>query len=220
MRIPQPIGNKGSLRWIQFIVNENKELLNQKIFGSVEDEIHEIDWVSPREEDEYAEYRDQDFLKVLGLDIFRNKLSKFWPKSGPQWDALGKSDNGHYFLVEAKANIPEIISSCQAKSPDSIQKIESAITLTQKYLNVSSGNNWYTDFYQYANRLSHLYFLREICGVNAYLIFVYFCNDTTHIPTNIEQWKGSVKLQKRLMSLGRHKLQKYVLDLFVEVEEI
>ncbi len=220
MRVPQPYGTKGSLKWIKALINENSELLNRKIQDHIKDDLSLIEWVSPKKEDEFAEYRDKDFLKILGIEKYHLKLSEFWPKRGPQWDALGKLKNKYYFIVEAKANIPELISVSHAKSKNSITKIQNSITHTKQFLNATSGQNWLRGFYQYANRLCHLYFLRELCGENAYLIFVYFCNDYTHISTIREQWNGALKLQKHLMSLNTHKLQNYVIDIFIDINEM
>ena len=220
MRVPQQKGKKGSLKWIQELINKNSELLNQKIQEHIKDDLSLTEWMSPKKEDEFAEYRDNDFLEMLGITGCQSKLFKFWPKGGPQWDALGKLKNEFYFIVEAKANIPEITSSCQATSENSKTKINNSVIRTKQFLNITSGKNWLDGFYQYANRLCHLYFLRELCGVNAYLIFVYFCNDTTHIPTSIEQWHGAIELQKYLMALGRHQLQQYIVEIFVNIEEI
>jgi len=220
MRVPQQIGSKGSLKWIQTLINEKCDILNQDIGKYIKEGIALIEWVSPKKEDDYAEYRDEDFLKVLGIEKYKSQLQDFWPKAGPQWDALGKLKDKYYFVVEAKANIPEITSSTQAKAEKSKIKIKNSLHITKQFLGASSGQNWETGFYQYANRISHLYFLRELCGLNAYLIFIYFCNDYTHIPTNIEQWQGSLELQKHLMCLNRHKYQSFVLDIFIDVNEI
>ena len=47
----------------------------------------------------------------------------------------GKGDRDDtIFLVEAKANIPEINSSIQAKSARSISKIHNSLLETQKFL--------------------------------------------------------------------------------------
>jgi hypothetical protein len=87
-----------------------------------------IDWRSPLQSDDYAEYRDQDFLRRLGiLNKIKYSLSDFWPNNGPQWDALGISDD-EIILVEAKANISEMVSSgIGAKNPKSIKKMKSDI---------------------------------------------------------------------------------------------
>ena len=39
--------------------------------------------------------------------------------------------------------------------------------------------DWSHCFYQYANRLAHLYLLRESNGLDAFLVFVYFVDDRT-----------------------------------------
>jgi hypothetical protein len=56
--------------------------------------------------------------------------------------------------------------------------------------------------------------------VEAYLVFVYFVNDETHIPTQKSEWEGAIQLQKRLMGLSKHKLQKYIADVYINIEEI
>ena len=175
MRIPQPIGTKGSLRWIQILINRCPSMIDETIFPQLKVNSQNIIWLSPLESDNYAEYRDDDFLNKLGLEKYSEKLHGFWPKGGPQWDALGKGDRDDtIFLVEAKANIPEINSSIQAKFANSISKIHTSLHETQKFLNCKKALNWEEGFYQYANRIAHLYFFREICCIEAYLIFIYF----------------------------------------------
>jgi len=195
MRTVQKTGLKGSLKWIQLLINDHPDLLNQRLGSTA------IDWVSPLKDDAFAEYRDRDFLKVLGLGQLQDQLKDFWPNGGPQWDALGKKGD-IYYLVEAKANIPEINSTCQAKNPRSVSKIEQAISELKKFYSIESGDGWLVGFYQYANRLAHLFFLRELCGVDAEMIFVYFCDDPTHISTSIEEWKSALVDQKKFMGLG------------------
>ncbi len=221
MKASQPIGTKGSLKWIQTLINDFPCILDQHVINQLGLDYRTINWFSPQKDDNYAEYRDEDFLEILGLKQFKKKLHGFWPKRGPQWDALGRAKkSGPYFLVEAKANIPEIISSSQAKSEKSISKIRNSLSDTQKYLNCQSLMNWESGFYQYANRIAHLYFLRCLCDVDAYLIFLYFINDHTHIPTTRQEWEGALKLQKQLMGLKIHKLQRYVAGVFIDVNEV
>ena len=68
-RIEQPPGLKGSLKGIQYYVNEKPGELNEKI----ENQIHEGDiiWLSPLKEDNYAEYRDECFIDLLGLNRYQ-----------------------------------------------------------------------------------------------------------------------------------------------------
>lgn len=220
MRIQQKKeGEKGSLKWVQELVNVFPEIINKSIISNLNLNIKKIEWVSPLKSDRYKEYRDDQFLKKLGLEKNVRNLRKFWPLMGPQWDALGKEEN-HYFILEAKANIPETISNMKAEKEKSIVQIHQSLQETKKYLNCINGKNWEQGFYQYANRVAHLYFLRYQCNVNAYLVFLYFLNDETHIPTSRLEWEGAIKLQKRLMSLEKHKLQRYITSVFIDVNDL
>ena len=59
-RFPQPAGEKGSLRWIQRLVNQYPDVLDSAIG------IGQIEWRSPQANDAFAEYRDQAFIDRLG----------------------------------------------------------------------------------------------------------------------------------------------------------
>src|SRR5208283_990903 len=111
MRVPQKEAKKGSQYWIQIAVNTGHEVLR----GMVSDKLRkiqaqDIDWKSPRATDQYVEYRDADFLELLGLKNHASSLREFWPQGGPQWDALGITRQGQPLVVEAKGNISEMIS--------------------------------------------------------------------------------------------------------------
>lgn len=216
MKAHQEEGKKGSLKWIQEIVNVCPDYLNELVILNLNLKIPNIEWVSPLKSDGYAEYRDAHFLIKLGLEKYAAKLRNFWPERGPQWDTLGKGEK-HYFILEAKANILEIFSSMQAKSKKSIGQIQGSFKETKQYLNCNNAQRWEQVFYQYATRVAHLYFLRHHCNVNAYLVFLYFLNDYTHIPTSRLEWDEAVKLQKQLMSLEKHKLQKYITSVYIDV---
>lgn len=58
-RNPQPDGQNGSLKWLQRLVENNPALLAgcvRAASGRMPDWT--IDWVSPRQHDDWAEYRD------------------------------------------------------------------------------------------------------------------------------------------------------------------
>jgi len=65
-----------------------------------------------------------------------------------------------------------------------------------------------------------LYFLRKKAGKEAYLIFLYFIADLTHISTSPEAWNSALKLEKKLMGLSAKHLSGKVIDLFINVNEI
>jgi hypothetical protein len=224
MKVPQRKEKpKGSQKWLQEIINDCPDFLDkiiqQKIISL---SGQEICWVSPLKSDQYAEYRDTGFLKQIGLVELAEKLSKFWPKMGPQWDALGKTTDGKaYFLIEAKANVHELVSFCGAKDKKSLKTISESLNETQRWLNCrGSCIDWKFGFYQYANRLAHLYFLREKTDIEAYLIFLYFVNDFSHISTSHEAWNVALNLQKKLMGLPGESLKGKVIELFLDTQDI
>jgi hypothetical protein len=220
-RFPQSSESKGSQKWIQKLVNENSESLNFEIKKNLNlSSTTSIRWRSPLKNDKYAEYRDQDAIKRLEIK-WKMALEDFWPQNGPQWDALGKSDNSYMFLVEAKSHISELISTMKAKNPDSRRRIRRSLEKTKQYLGINSDVDWSARFYQYTNRLAHLYFLRVKNQLPAYLVFVYFINDTDVMgPTSVSEWKGALSLLHSYLGIGRHKLQRYVAELFIDVNDL
>lgn len=134
-----------------------------------------VDWRSPKAADDYAEYRDGGFLELLGLNSLRPDLEAFWPSRGPQWDALGVTSDGKVILVEAKAHVREMTSTCEAGTK-SREVIDRALDAAKTCYGAEPEADWTARYYQYANRLAHLQFLRER-GVDAHLVFVYFLND-------------------------------------------
>ncbi len=216
-RLPQPSDGRGSLRNIQVLVNQSPAMLADKIVEKLKIELSDITWVSPLKEDEYSEYSDGDFLKRLGLNELKVPLNHFWPEKGPQWDALGKGSDGEVFIVEANANIPELLSGCEARAQKSRRRIQRRFKEAREFLKCRTSIDWTTGLYQYANRLAHLYYLRHLNKINAYLIFVYFVDDTTHIPTSLKEWEGALLLEKKLLGLNKHKLSKYIAEVFIKV---
>jgi hypothetical protein len=178
-----------------------------------------IEWLSPKAEDEYAEYSDQSFLDLLGIKLSKRKLKGFWPNRGPQWDALGRIENKAYFLVEAKAHVSEIISSSLAESPASKALINKSLNETKDYLKLNPDFELTKGFYQYSNRLAHLYLLRKLNDIPAYLVFVYFVNDYTHISTSRDEWKGALQLMYAFQGSNRNRLSKYIINIFIDVQE-
>ncbi|WP_372800878.1 hypothetical protein [Lutibacter sp.] len=219
--IQKPDG-KGSLKDIQILINKNQEYLNSLIKSKLSDlKNDEIIWPSPLENDDFAEYRDDDFLIKLGLDPAEIQLDKFWPKKGPQWDALGKTESGKVILVEAKANIPEIVSPKTCAKKKSKCLIDFSLNETKQFLNINNETDWSGKFYQYTNRIAHLYFLREKCKKPTYLINIYFIGDkTVSGPKTKQEWDGALKVLYMYFGIKRHKLSKYMLDLFIDVNDL
>ena len=221
-RYPQSSDGHGSLRDIQLLINGFPELFSSNIKEQIVIKSGRIDWVSPLKDDDYAEYRDSGFIEKLGIQKNLNiSLSDFWPKRGPQWDALGRGEVNEVFLVEAKANIEEIVSPETKATGKALDLIKKSLVASQKFLKVNNKADWSGTFYQYTNRLAHLYFLRTLNKLPAYLVFVYFIgDDSVSGPKSMEEWKAALKVMKRYLGLSKHKLAKYMAEVFIDVKQI
>lgn len=216
-RYAQKNSTKGSQYWLQSLVDGNDSRLCDPIaeFAGVPNES--VSWLSPRQADEWAEYRDHAFLDLLNLKADKFPLEEFWPSKGPQWDALGLAD-GMPILVEARAHLNEMLSPACGASLESRATITRSLFRVQSELKIASQIDWLGVGYQYTNRLAHLFFLRELNGIPAHLVFVYICDDPTlTAPVSKPEWEGAVRLFESMLGTRRHRLSPFVHHLFVEV---
>jgi len=204
-------------------------LLNEQILPQVGGPGLQIEWLSPLESDRYAEYRDQAFLERLGLRLDRRPLESFWPRRGPQWDALGLVNGKEPIVLEAKAHIAELNSpASQARGP-SRDKIRQSLEEARRFFCrqgsrtrvKTPARDWLTTFYQYTNHLAHLYLLREANRIPAHLVFLYFVNaEDVRGPTTREEWRGATNLCHILLGIGANRSPSHVLDAFVDVADL
>jgi hypothetical protein len=216
------VAEKGSQKWLQLVVNTKPELINSPISAAIGLRPGEqIAWSSPTRATRYWEYRDNAFIKLLELEPLDRKLADFWPARGPMWDGLAKAGRGKVLLVEAKAHIAEMVTPPPRASTASSKRIRTALEEARNAIAPHTSRDWMGIFYQYTNRLAHLYFLRTLNRKNAHLIYVYFVNaDDVGGPKTIEEWRGAIYLLKSYMGLHRHKLSRYIHEIFIDVNAI
>ncbi len=227
--------NRGSRRWLQILVNCRPELINEALRRQLADSPEGIDWRSPLLSDHYAEYRDQTFIDRLAGSQYltapfemRRPLADFWPRFGPQWDAFAVTDKGQILLVEAKAHIPEMVTApTQARGESARQKIQESLAAVKSFVNSKSPADWSTSFYQYANRLAHLYWMRELNGHDAYLVNLYIVNDRDmNGPESVAEWQAAIRLQEVFLGVRQSSyaldpwVGAYVLDVFIDTNDI
>jgi len=219
------LASRGSQKLLQLLVKDHKPIIFREIAREIPhlnlNNLDQIEWLSPLEKDGYVEYSDSAFIDQLRVELKHKPLVDFWPNGGPVWDGLAITEEDDLLLFEAKSHIGELKSFLKAEAKNSVKKINQSLTQAQEFLGVKSHIEWTAPFYQYTNRLAHLYFLRELNKLPAYLVFVYFLNDSDmHGPSTREAWQGALKLMKTLLGLSRHKLSKYMVDIFIDVNEM
>jgi hypothetical protein len=212
-RFPQALCAKGSQRWLQWLVNESPERLDQEIG------LGPITWLSPVRADDHAEYRDQAFLDLLDIHLPTRPLAFFWPRGGPQWDGLGRAASGEVILVEAKAHLNELYSPATGASAESsLTQIQASLAETAQGLGVPAGYDWSKQFYQYANRLAHAYLLDRLNSIPTRLVFLYLVGDAdVGGPMSRAAWEEAIHTVHSALDLSA--LPASVTDVFIDVRE-
>lgn len=210
-------GKKGSKYWIQTLINlENGKNLTKSI-QEIDSDIVSIEWKSPLSNQNYKE------LKTNDIDDINKHILEFWPGNGPWWDGVGIATTDKedvIILVEAKAHTKETKSKCSAKSEVSIDKIKKALEYTHSKLasNEYDEKVWLDEYYQLANRLAFLVYLKEQ-GVNVKLLLLNIVNDKTHISTSKSDWDRHNQNVFKLM-IGDVKIPKDVIILNYDIDNL
>lgn len=148
-------------------------------------------------------------------------LASFWPRSGPQWDALGRTDTGEILLVEAKAHVGEMFSTATGATGAALEAIETALLHTAQSVKAEPKARWSECFYQYANRLAHLAFLRDH-GHAAWLVLVSFVGDEDMGgPAHAETWDAAYSVMDHVLGLrSRHALSRWIIHVHPNVADL
>lgn len=211
----------GSQYWLRISVNRAPAILNAAVARVLElSPDDEIRWVSPLAP-RYTEFQDEAFLRALGIDLPNVQLKDFWPDGGPVWDALARTKAGKLVISEAKAHISELDSPGSGATPKSLNRIAKSLNQTRAFLDAKPLVDWTRTFFQYTNRVAHLYLLRELNGLDAHLVNIYFLNeDRLKGPSTVDEWKGALTLLKTHLGVTRHVLSRYMHDVFLNVDDL
>jgi hypothetical protein len=211
---------RGSQLQLQIYVNRRRDELSAAVIEALPTlgaDGPELEWRSPLEEDDFAEYRDEAFLGAIGCADLAADLKDFWPTRGPVWDGLAvahlaSGENG-IVLVEAKSHPAEIYgrgsaagASGTSRAIANREQIVQALASTQAWLGMRDQDpeRWMGpvdderhSLYQTANRLAHLYWLREALGPSgkarkAWLAQVLFVEDPTFRSTSLDEWLDAI----------------------------
>lgn len=171
-----------------------------------------------------AEIKGLDFLPVA--HPARIDWEQKWPQTGnvPNWDAVGRlllgDGSTEWVLVEAKAHVGELKSSCGAKANGGRPLIKRFLDDAKQALGVPVSHDWLTDHYQYANRVANLHFL-QANGVSARLLMICFTGDRRpgwSCPVNQQAWQPALQKAKAHLGLSSgHGLANRIHELYLPV---
>ena len=107
-------------------------------------------------------------------------------------------------------------------APESVRKITERLREVREFLAPKSTAEWAHTFYQYANRLAFLYFLRHVNQLPAHLVFVYFVNARdVRGPASRMEWESALSLMYAALGLPRrHPLSPYIHNMFIDAAEL
>lgn len=165
-----------------------------------------------------------------GLDFVDDPaLQAAWRAWWPQgrgihsWDAVARCRVGgeeSWLLVEAKANLEELASDCQAKPAGGRAQIEAALAEVKGALGADASRDWLRGHYQHANRIAALHFLVSH-GVAARLLYVYFSGDRTpnrSCPTDTAGWSAALERERAHLGIpAEHPLRTHLHALHLPV---
>lgn len=188
----------GSRLQVQCFVSRHRSALSDAVrraLGLTGEQV--LEWRAPLEEKCFAEPSDFAFLRALDLGQHCGALKRFWPTRGPHWDALARVTPPHLppgvVLVEAKSYPGELYGrGCQAADRRSAEQIMHSLGAAKAWFGADAAADWCGRPYQYANRLAHVYFLRERCRLSAWLVNLCFLDDLTRTPTGRATWDAAL----------------------------
>lgn len=187
-------GQKGSKYWMQLVSEGELKAQFDQLVGDC------VTWLSPLESEVYREYelRARVICDALGIENSEGAFA-FWPHRQPQWDGLAVSDETKtLYLVEAKAHLKELESSCAAKSKDSKDLIMATMqSVYNEYYKEGCFLKWEEGYYQLGNRLTFLHKMKDMNlqrYPNVKLVLLNFVDDYTYRPTSKLEWEEHYRL--------------------------
>ena len=201
-------------------------LLDEAIIQSITPKPpkHSLQWIYPLQNETRPEPTGTSFL-ALDPDQ-RRAWEDFWPQTGTaqSWDGIAcyHGPTGQsWVLIEAKANHPEFCSPPSGAASGSLAQINRSLGQAKAALGVHRFFPWHGTYYQYANRLSFLFFLKKI-GIQGHLVFLYFYGDQfpdgTPCPDSPGRWMELIHACHLTLGLTNgHMLQSWIHDVFLPV---
>jgi hypothetical protein len=199
----------GSEYHLRRYLSEREQELSTAVRAAVGAPSSRCEWLPfPSVDGVERELKGVEFLAANAAG--RQGWKGFWPSTGnaQNWDAVGRisvDDEAEWVLVEAKARAAELVSPACAAKGDGRTMIESALRDARRHFGVPEERDWMGTYYQIANRLASLYFLNEVAGERARLVFLYFTSDRfpdgSACPASETEWEPLINRAKAALGL-------------------
>ena len=159
-----------------------------------------VEWLSPKADDSFAEYRDAGLLDRRGI---------------------GELTPAFALIVEAQAHIDEMLSPSAQSSGGSRGQIEANLKSCADALDAMPKAAWTEMPYQFANRIAHLWFLRA-ANKPAWLELVNFLNDDEMDgPASPREWDAPYRVALHVLGLKcNHALARYFVRVHPDVRHL
>lgn len=206
-------------------LGRHRDLLNSRVAEVVG--ASSVDWLDvpfrPDKKWPDGEWKGLDFL--ADGDVL-SAWRSWWPTSGNSlnWDAVARvriAGVVEWLLVEAKANVQELVSSCGAAEHGGRPLIVGSLAAVKQSLGVDPGRDWLSGYYQFCNRIAALHFLNQH-ERPARLLFIYFTGDRSGprrtCPENAMGWTAALQAQREHVGLpDGHGLESRIHKLFLPI---
>ena len=215
-------------------LGHHRELLNMIIKEQIP-EINTIEWMDYPFDNKNisldSEYKGINFLDEDIQFKLKKDWSEYWTGNTQNWDGIFYS-NSKIYLVEAKAHHGEIESKFESNDEKNIRKIKNAMYSTQKAMGVQKSETWIEKYYQLANRLVFINFLRSH-GIKSQLVYIYFINGyrkrviNGSTITEVENknicskadWEKIINEQYMDLGINNISIDRYLYKVFIDCEE-
>lgn len=165
---------------------------------------------------------DKELLNFDFIDELKDEWRDYWMcgVAGLNWDAVGKTSDGTYILVEAKAHIKELESSAGG-GKKSKEKNNAVINnfLKENRIN-KDAEDWNQNCYQLTNRLIALDFLekKNIKAKLVYLLFVngYEFNSSSNKSATKEEWEKAFNNELVMAGIKGTEVEKKINICFID----
>jgi hypothetical protein len=161
----------------------------------------------------------EEALRRLGVTLHERPLPTFWPDEGPRWDALGRDDSGAVVLLDVRGSVRDLISAPAGMTPVERVWVEDTIEEVRRHLGAAGSLDWAATFFRLTSRLAHLHLLRELNGVEAWLVCVHLSRPGggRGMPAEESEWLPPLRTMYRGLGLPPVLRPDWLLDVFVEL---